>query len=135
METLVKIEVTGETSPEYRLSIAVTNQTDKPLTTYEQQLPWAGWQSLVLIAVKTDPGGTVLERSLPVDDPGPSQIDIAPGQTLNGYIQLGKTFPQFEEALKVRDVVVFWSYQFAPIDKPRSCRDCGYVLFESMSRP
>src|SRR5688572_24443891 len=116
MEPLVRIDVKGESEPDYVLSITLTNKSRQQLKTYEHSLPWVGWNSIILVAVRTDAPGTVLDKPSPIDDPGPTSITIKPRQTLTGKISLAKRFPGLLEALKERDVIIFWSYQFTPID-------------------
>ncbi len=89
---------------------------------------------MLLIAVKTDVLGTALDKSALIDDPGPASITIKPDETLTGKIPLARRFPGFLEALKDRDVIVFWSYQFQPIDAAPLKRVGGYVLFPKVSK-
>jgi hypothetical protein len=84
---------------------------------------------MLLIAVNTDAGGTMLEKVPPIDDPGPARITIQPGETLAGTVSLVSRFPGFLEALRDRDVVVFWSYQFQPIGTAPLPRAGSWVLF------
>ena len=134
MEPSVEIDVRGGISPDYHLDITLINQSAHPLTTYQYSLPWGGRYSILLIAVKTDAGGTVLDRSWPIDDPGPAIVTIKPSETLTGKILLVSRFPGFLEALKERDVVVFWSYQFQSIEGDSLSRVGGCVLFSKSSK-
>lgn len=134
VEPSVEIEVQGQSRPEYILGITLTNQSPEPLKIYQHSLPWVGWNSTVLVAVKTDAPGTVLDNLSPIDDPGAAAITIKPGETLTGTIPLTRRFPSFLEALKERDVIVFWSYQFQPIDAAPLKRTGGYVLFSKVSK-
>jgi len=129
MKASVDIKIKGETDPEYALGVTLTNKSGAQLTTYEHSLPWVGLNSLILIAVKTDVLGTLLDKPSPIDDPGPASLTIQPGETVTGRIPLTHRFPGFVEALKGRDVIVFWSYQFKPIDSSPLKRTGGYVLF------
>lgn len=129
MADSIDISVTGDGSANPLLRIEIVNRTVRPLKVYEHSLPWKGWQSLLLIAAKTDAVGGPLERELPVDDPGPGVVTIAPGESLRGEIALARVFPAIGEARRERDVVVFWSYQFKPIDADALPRAGGWVLF------
>jgi hypothetical protein len=133
LDLTVPIHVQGQRSPECSLIVKLTNKSSEPLMVYQHSLPWLGWHSMLLIAVKTDALGTTIDKYSPIDDPGPARITIKPGETLAGKISLIGRFPGFLEALKVRDVVVFWSYQFQPIDAAPSKRVGGYVLFPKVS--
>jgi hypothetical protein len=133
MQPSVKLNVKAQTSPEYALNIMLTNKSAEALTIYQHALPWVGRYSMLLIAVQTDAAGTMLDKTLPVDDPGAARITIKPKETLAGKIVLVNCFPGFLEALKERDVIVFWSYQFQPIDAAPLKRVGGYVLFAKSS--
>jgi hypothetical protein len=134
MDASVEIDVQGQSGPEYVLNITLTNSSSEPLTIYQHSLPWVGWYSMILIAVKTDAPGTVIDKVSPIDDPGPARLTIKPGETLEGKISLVSRFPGFAEALKERDVIVFWSYQFQPIDAAPLKRVGGYVVFPKVSK-
>ena len=134
MDPSVEIDVQGQSDPEYSLNITLTNRSPEPLVIYQHSLPWVGWNSMLLIAVKTDVLGTALDKSALIDDPGPASITIKPDETLTGKIPLARRFPGFLEALKDRDVIVFWSYQFQPIDAAPLKRVGGYVLFPKVSK-
>ena len=130
MERGVKmVVVRGAGTPRWTLDIALTNETAQRLTMYRHSLPWIGWYSILLLAAKTDAIGTVLERSSPVDDPGTETIVIQPGETLTGNISLVGRFPDFADAVKHREVIVFWSYQLQPIEGDLPPRAAGYVIF------
>ncbi len=133
MEKFVDIEVQEIGSPEYSLNIKLTNRSAQPLTVYQHSLPWVGWHSMLLIAVKADATGSVIEHSLLIDDPGAQTVTIAPDQTLTGGISLANHFPGLAEALKNRDVVVFWSYQLQPIGAAPLKRTGGCLVFPKLT--
>jgi hypothetical protein len=113
----------------WTLDISLTNESAERLTVYRHSLPWIGWYSILLVAAKTDAMGTVLERSNPVDDPGTETIVIKPGETLTGQVSLVRRFPGFADAVKDREVIVFWSYQLQRLEGDPWPRTGGYVLF------
>lgn len=123
-----KLAVEGDRSGA-KLNLSLTNESGEALTVYRHALPWVGSSSILLIAAQTDRPGTLLEKTLPVDDPGPEQVTIAPGVTVSGTIALPQRFPGFEEALRSRDVVVFWSYQCVTVAGQTLPRTSGAVLF------
>lgn len=127
MERQAKLSVEAE-SP-HRLKLTLTNASDAPLVLYRHSLPWVGNSSILLLAVKADRLGTVLEKKLPVDDPGPEQVTIAPGATMSGTISLSDRFPDFDNAIRDRDVIAFWSYECTPVQGPPLPRVSGAVLF------
>lgn len=103
------------------------------MTVYEHSLPWVGHYSMLLIAAKTDAVGSILEKVSPVDDPGPTTITLQTGETSAGKIHLASRFPGLLDALKDRDVIVFWSYRFQPIDMAPLQRAAGHVLFPKLT--
>lgn len=129
MTPAVDVQVTPLTGPEPKLRVRVTNTSDTALDAYEASLPWRTVYSMILVAVSTDPAGTVLERSLPIDDPGPGTITLRPGQALEGDVALERRFPGFVQAQAARDVLVFWSYRFQPIGRPALPWRGGFVVF------
>lgn len=130
-----RMVVQGNSTPTWTLEVSLTNETPKPLTLYQHSEPWAGYYSTLLVAVKLDPMGTVIESNTPVDDPGPGTITIQPGQTRTGQISLARHFPGFAEALADRDVIIFWSYQMKPVDGDPLPRVAGHVLFAKTKPP
>ncbi len=130
----MEIDVQAQSSPDLHLDVTLKNTTAAAVTIYEHALPWVGSNSMLLIAVKTDAVGTVLEKRSPVDDPGPATITIQPGETLTGTIQLVSRFPGFLDALEERDVIVFWSFQIQPKDLPALTRLAGHAFFSKRAK-
>jgi len=110
------------------LDVRLTNETSKPITVPKHLLPWSSAYSALIVAVKTDAVGTVLDRSRPVDDPLVGTETIQPNQTLTGQIDLSRRFPGLSDALRERDVIVFWSHQFQIVDGDQLPRIGGWVL-------
>ena len=129
MKPSIKLTVTGRQSQEYGLHVELTNTSLAPLTLYRHSLPWVGPYSMILVAVKTDAQGTVLESESIIDDPGADTVTVQPGETLSGIIPLGSRFPGFSRSVNERDIIVFWTYQLRPIDRSPLERAGGYVLF------
>lgn len=128
MKSKIDLAVEAIWAPGYRLRLALTNSSGRSTTCYQSQLPWGSQYSLILVAVITDGPGTVLERTSPIDDPGPSTITINNGEMLTGEIDLEKRFPRLRQATGERDAILFWSYQFQAIDAPPEPRTGAYVL-------
>lgn len=133
IDITIDIEEKQLNGPEYILSVTLTNRLPEPLTTFHHSLPWVGWDSILLIAVKTDAIGTIIDKNIIIDDPGPARTTIQPGESLSGSISLLSRFPNLNEALKEHDVILFWSYQFLPIDAPPLKRMGGYMLIPKPS--
>ena len=122
----VAIEVTAPSAQ--TLEVRLTNETATPITVPLHSLPWSSAYSALVIAVKTDAMGTVLDRSRPVDDPLVGTVTIQPSQTLTGQIDLNRRFPGLSDALKERDVIVFWSHQLQIGNGDPLPRTSGWVL-------
>ncbi|MEA2718378.1 MAG: hypothetical protein QOJ39_242 [Candidatus Eremiobacteraeota bacterium] len=130
---MIDIEVRGEAAPEPRLFVTLTNQSREDLVTYEHSLPWRSAYAMMVVAVETDPAGTPLERTLPVDDPGPGTVTVKPGETLHGEIPLAPRFPSLSGALAKRDVLAFWAYRFQPVGKQPLPWVAGHVVLERVT--
>jgi hypothetical protein len=74
--------------------------------------------------------GRVLPMSYPIDDPGPGDMLIAPGQVLSGTHGLCQ-IKQIEESRKRSDVVVLWSYRLVLRGEKREAGgvSSGVVVF------
>jgi hypothetical protein len=129
MNPAVEVTVTAVDAPEPRLHVRLTNTSGVALETYEHALPWRGVYSLLVVAVKTDPAGSVLERTLPIDDPGAGTVTVMPGQALEGDVLLTNRFPGFEQARADKDLLVFWGYRFQPLGRAPLPWSGGFVLF------
>lgn len=125
----IDVEVRGVLTPEARLHVTLTNRSDEKLVIFEHSLPWRGAYSMIVVAVETDPAGAPLERTLPIDDPGPGTTSIEPGETRTGDISLVQRFPNFLKTLAERDVLVFWAYRFQPLGEPPLSWTAGHVIF------
>ncbi len=133
-EVSVALDHTSSTAP-YALDVTLTNRSSHTWTLYEHSLPWIGAHSMLLIVVRGDAVGTPIDSNLPIDDPGPATISIAPAASLRGTIPLQPRFPGFLEALYERDVIVFWSYHVQPVDSPPLPRVGGAVIFPQVEQP
>jgi hypothetical protein len=113
------------------LDMAIANKTDKPLQVQKHSLPWEGFYSLLLLPVKADALGTLIEPPIyPCGIPPLIQVPVSiePGATIKGRISLTKRFPALHDALRTKDVVLFWSYQLEPINSPPLQRTGGWLL-------
>lgn len=122
----VAVEATG--TPARKLEMRLTNQSPEPITVFRHSLPWSSAYSALVVAVKTDAVGTVLDRSTPVDDPVAGTLTIQPDETLTGQIDLERRFPSLSDVLKERDVIVFWSHQLQTVDGDPLPRTGGWAL-------
>lgn len=130
VEDLVVAVSLDRSQSDLGMMIQLTSKSKGPLRIYESDLPWAHWNSLVLTAVKPKRGGEVLKnpRALPIDDPGPRTLVLAPGTTVQGRISLDKRFPDISQEIQRSDILIFWSYQLTPIDAAQLERAGGWFL-------
>jgi hypothetical protein len=136
IERLYEIDVHGGAAVGYHLDVVLTNRSEAPLTLYEHALPWVGALSIVLVAVRADAQGSVLDRALaPIDDPGPATVTVEPGGSVSGRTLLAPRFPGLTTALRTHDVVVFWTYRLEPVGGPPLARTGGYVVFAGPALP
>ena len=127
----MEVEVTRLPGSEPRLHVSLRNTSNATVETYEHSLPWRGVYSMLVIVVRADSAGSVLDRSLPVDDPGPGTVTVQPGQTLEGDIAIAPRFPGFVQALSEADLLVFWGYRFQAVGQAPLPWTGGLVLFPS----
>lgn len=116
-----------DTSGVWHLQIHLEYSGEKPLTIFRDSLPWSIRRNLVLVAIRLDPSRTRLEEIQPIDDPGPGELTLNPGERLSGTVELSHRFPGLNTALRERDVIVFWSYQMKPPGTQPLPRQSGAV--------
>jgi hypothetical protein len=121
----VKLERFGR---DLALDIRLSSNLGKPIRVYQSSLPWAAWHSMVLVAVKANQNGHMLNRYTPIDDPSPTIVTLNPGAEMKGRIALNERFPDLSRTLREADVLVFWSYQLRPLDGAPLERQGGWLL-------
>lgn len=93
------------------LKVVLSNKTTTLYQLRTAFLPWGIQNSLLLVAMVSSPISERIPEALYVDDPGPGNTPISPGQQLNGTIDLVHRFPTLLTYLKDNDVIIFWSYR------------------------
>lgn len=107
---------------------------DKAVRIFESNLPWGIRRSLLLVAVCLDGKRSQITELEYIDDPTPSVVSLQPGQAAHGSIDLSDRFPKLGECLAKRDALIFWSYEFIPIDGNASPRLNGGVQISKRGR-
>jgi hypothetical protein len=97
------------------LRLDVENPTTEPIHLFKTDLPWEWRYSILIKAFTDDAAGSELDERLPIADLPLSdlpeeKVRLLPGKALHGRIDLRTRFPDLEETLKKREVIVFWSY-------------------------
>jgi hypothetical protein len=131
------LEVRLQESPmnNFLLHIKLTNRGRKPLSMYEEELPWRNrWAMFVTAVAWNGKYGRPLEDIGPVDDPVFRPISIAPGQTLEGDIRLNERFPDLIESLQKGDLIFFWVYELWTRQQSTGERHIGSVQVSKRTR-
>lgn len=102
------------------LHVELQYRGSKPVFIYKSDLPWGIRRSLLLVGVCLDATKSVMSELNYIDDPSPGILELKPGQKLGGTISLKQRFPSLPECLRVRDALIFWSYQLSPTGSEKS---------------
>jgi hypothetical protein len=95
------------------LGLSLRYMGEKEISIYQWELPWETSHSILLLAVKSN--GEVLDRDFGPEDPVFSRSPLLkPGDALHGEIELYGQFRGLAEALREREINLFWSYQLKP---------------------
>jgi hypothetical protein len=113
------------------LKVTITSRTTVPIEIYRSDLPWGSFSSLLLVAATGDRIGAPLDRRNPIDDPGTSRVVLKPGEVLAGDVDLADQFPALPDALKEREVILFWSYRPRLADGGLLPRHGGWLILEA----
>lgn len=109
------------------VAIELVNHTSRAVSLRSDQLPWEWRYAMVMKAVKTDSVGTLLGEDYGISDPVPRTVIVKAGDSIRGSVDLDLRFPGLEEALKVTDVLLLWSY--VPVVDGRSqSRSAGVLI-------
>jgi hypothetical protein len=116
-----------ELNPEkpFWLHVTVRSGAETTATFFKSQLPWGNRYSMVIVAVT--PHGGCLDKELPIDDPGPETISLAPRESLSGDIDLRWFIRDLSSVTKKSDLQLFWAYQ-APKEVKIAHWSGGWIL-------
>lgn len=94
------------------LFVELDNVTGDPVELRAASLPWEWRYSMWVKAFEDDATGSPLDERLTVaDSPTTNEkVRLLPRNTLQGNIDLRNRFPELEDVLKRRGVILFWSY-------------------------
>lgn len=120
----LEVRALPDKSGQYDLHLALKNVGNAPLRLFKAGLPWGNSRSMYLVAVKNR---TPLDAPTPIDDPVAGEIELQPGQTVNGEINLVARFPKITELLNQNDIDVLWTYQVITTDGAIVQRLGGWV--------
>ena len=104
----VKVSLHGQ----HHLSVELRNVSGSSIKLPVSNLPWEWRYSMWVKAFEDDASGSPLdERLIPADPPINRLMEtLVSGKPVQGQIDLRSRFPDLEEVLKRRDVIIFWSY-------------------------
>jgi hypothetical protein len=105
--TLSKAAVEGNV----RLDVKLTNTSQEVVTLDELDLPWIAPNELEFLnrAYRPDALQSELSKKGPMEDYFGRTINLQPGQSIAGALQLTRYFSGLNEALKHSDVIVEWN--------------------------
>jgi hypothetical protein len=129
-EKLITVRVEPGSAPASvdHLRIAFKNVSSKTLKMFRSNLPWGIISSMIVVAVRQKGRGEAVEKAVPpIDDQGGDTVDIRPGQTLNGEINLEYFIKSLDQERTNGDLLLFWSYEPRFIDGPTVPRISGAV--------
>lgn len=93
------------------LKISLTNVTAFPIEMYDIQLPWSLRINLHLVATTKQSWKNLRSAGFVVEDPvNLKKIQLAPGQTMSGTIQLADFIDHVELRKQKEDILVFWHF-------------------------
>jgi hypothetical protein len=120
----VSARLWGETSLYFSLVLRHPKRLDVPL----DSLPWGAFPDLQMVAVRAE-DGVVLPRTSSSGEPAESPVTkLVAGQDLHGRVPLTEVADDLAEALRVSDVIVFWSFRLRVPGASPSNRTGGWVV-------
>ena len=114
------------------LEFTLRNSGSVPFEFFAADLPWGTRHSLMAVPVTNDAEARRIAEALYVDDPKPGQMTIKAGEQLSGSVDLSRRFPSLAEALKTREVIVFWSFQPTQVNGTQVHRTSGAVVLPKL---
>ncbi|HWG86741.1 MAG TPA: hypothetical protein VN679_03085 [Candidatus Acidoferrales bacterium] len=110
LELEVSTGSAGRTTLDVRF--ALTYHGKKPIEIRESDLPSG---ALSMQVFQNDEKKTEVRRLGYISDPGPDRINLIPGHTYRGQINIIGRFYNIENIIKKNGVTVRWSYTLTPI--------------------
>lgn len=92
------------------LRLTIENTSDRPLHLYESLLPWKP-SGMLIVACESLGSGQTLEPFRQMDDPDFELVELAPGESATGSIDLNQRFRGFADSSKRAEIAVFWLYR------------------------
>jgi hypothetical protein len=114
------------------LEFTLRNSGAVPLEFYASDLPWGIQHSLMLVPVTNNPEARRIAEALYVDDPRVGQVTIKAGEQLSGTVDLLHRFPSLPKFLKIREVILFWSFQPTLVNGSQMHRTSGAVVLPKL---
>ena len=120
----VTVRLWAGTSLYFSLVLKQPKSLDVPL----DSLPWGAYPDLQMVAVRAE-DGVVLPRPSSAGEPLESPVTkLVAGQELHGRVPLTEVADDLAEALRVSDVIVFWSFRLRVPGASPSNRTGGWVV-------
>lgn len=101
----------GFTNKGASIKISLTNISAHPIQMYDIQTPWALRINLLLVATTKQSWENLRSAGFAVEDPvNVKIIQIAPGETISGTVQLTDYVDYVDLRKKKEDLLVFWHF-------------------------
>lgn len=117
----------------HSVALGLRNNSSHVVSLMESRLPWRHRWSISMTLVKADDSRSILAPGAsPFDDPSPSIVDIRPGETVQGIIELCDVFPTLTADLEVSRIDVFYAYDVSVIGNTDRRRLGGWFIVPRM---
>jgi hypothetical protein len=115
------------------LKATLANHGREAITVEKARLPWGNRYSITLLAVEEHAASEQpVQLVFPIDDPLPGDIEIKPGEVLEGTIRLDYVFKDIVEKLRQKSLLVLWSYRLEGTDGRQSERLTGSITLPKL---
>lgn len=130
----IRLDVQWDPARPTTVSVVLTSDLPTVVQVFKSDLPWGNRYSMILEAVLTR-GDVALEKYFPLDDPGDASIQVQPGASLRGEIDLRGRFVDAEKVFGRKEVVLFWTYQLKSQQGTAVGRVGGWLLASPRGAP
>ncbi|MGH3426411.1 MAG: hypothetical protein ACRDQZ_02360 [Mycobacteriales bacterium] len=118
------------------LRVKLTNLGQEAINVEKARLPWGNRYSITLLAVGEHAKyEQPIPLVFPIDDLLPGDVEIKPGEALEGSIRLDYVFKDIPNTLRKEPLLLLWSYRLEATDGKQSERLTGSVTLPQLPAP
>ena len=130
----LSVEVAAKTRRTAQMmTFVIKNVSDHVVVLEEWRLPWGQRQSVMVVAAERK-SGAPLKEATQIDDIFLSpKVNLKPGETLSGDIDLSHYVANIGQKLNSTDLVLFWYYNSQGVAGPLG-QYGGWLILPRMSR-